>query len=112
MKTSTAIVLAACVCVLAVSCCHMQPKKAVLINTTCVVETAEPDIIAEVTIDGGLVFSGKTLTSLRGNVVYCTFKTTPGKHELVVTAPGYSPWKKTITIIGGTPHFWAKLRKQ
>ncbi len=112
MKTATAVVLAACVCMLAASCRHLQPKPSVFINAGCVIETAEPDIIAELTLDGDLIFSGKTRAEKNGNLVYCKLKTTPGDHELVVTAPGYAAWKKTITIIGGTHEFWAQLQKQ
>ena len=78
----------------------------------CVIETESPGVLVEVYLDGGLVFSGKTTKEKDMNLSVCDFSTSPGKHHLAVSAPGYAAWEKEISLVGGTSQFWAELRKQ
>jgi hypothetical protein len=64
---------------------------------------AETEVSYEFHLDGKFVSSGKTLPPGKG-MQMCEMATTPGDHVLMVTAPGYETWQKTVTIMTGTKH--------
>ena len=112
MKQTSLAILAVLACMMLISCRMIQPKQTVFLDINCVVETEEPNVIAEITLDGDLVFSGKTHKDKSGNLTFFKLRTSPGEYDLIITAPEYATWKKTITILAGNHEFWAKLKKE
>jgi hypothetical protein len=74
--------------------------------------TETPDVLVEVSLDGGLIFSSKTKKEEEDNLVGCNSATSTGKHHLAVSESGYAKWEKEVVLVGGAGHFWEKLQKQ
>lgn len=65
----------------------------------CVVQSATDSVeVYEITLDGELVASGRTVPKAKGTHML-EFTTTPGSHVLTVTAPGCEPWEKKIAVL-------------
>jgi len=73
-----------------------------MIPFSCIVQ-AETEVLYEFNLDGKFVGSGKTLLPGHG-MQACGMTATPGDHVLIVTAPGYETWQRTVTIMSGTKY--------
>jgi len=73
-----------------------------MVPFTCIVQ-AETEVAYEFQLDGKFVSSGKTLLPGKG-MQLCEMTATPGDHVLMVTAPGYETWLRTVNIMSGTKH--------
>ncbi len=112
MRKTLIVASAALACLAASSCGHIHPKPLDLMSAQCMIETEAPDTLVEATLDGKLIFSGKTRQEKSGNLERCDFTAPPGDHRLVIHAAGYDTWERRITLIGGSNRFWAHLEKQ
>jgi hypothetical protein len=97
---------------IAASCSSMRSKSTALMQAQCFIETEAPDTLVELTLDGKLIFSGKTRQEKSGNIERCDFAASPGDHRLVVSAGSHETWDKQVTIVGGSNRFWAKLKRE
>jgi hypothetical protein len=102
MKSSALIIgLVSVLCLSLASCAtwfQSDQSKAVF---HCVIQSAnDAVVIYEINLDGHLVGSGRTVPKEKGTQIL-DFITSPGKHELIVTAQGYDTWKKTVMVMGG-----------
>ena len=112
MRTPLLITLACLSCILACSCTTTAPgKREVFVETRCVIETDKPNVLVEVYLDGGLVFSGKTAKNGELILAGITLSISPGAHTLAVTANGYNGWERDIAVVDGTS-IWAALEKR
>lgn len=89
-------------CLSLASCVIFKQSNANIIPFTCTVQT-ESEVPYELHLDGDFVSSGKTLPPGKG-MQLCEMTATPGDHVLMVTAPGYEIWQRTVTIMSGTKH--------
>jgi len=94
--------LVSVLCLALASCVTCKQSDVPLVPFTCIVQ-AETEVSYEFHLDGKFVSSGKTLPPGKG-MQMCEMATTPGDHVLMVTAPGYETWQKTVTIMTGTKH--------
>lgn len=79
-----------------------KPSEETLVPFTCIVQT-DAEVVYEFHLDGNFVSSGKSLAQGKGLQMW-ELTATPGDHVLRVTAPGYEPWLRTVTIMSGTKH--------
>lgn len=94
--------LFAAMCLSLASCITGKQSGANLVPFTCIVQ-AETEVLYEFHLDGNFVSSGKSLPPGKG-MQMCEMTATPGEHVLMVTAPGYKTWLRTVTIMRGTQH--------
>jgi hypothetical protein len=113
MKSASFIVgLVSVLCLTLASCGTFKQSDATMVPFTCIVQS-ETEILYEIHIDGNFVSSGKTLPPGKG-MQMCEMTATPGDHVLMVTAPGYETWQRTVTIMSDTKrgsHFRIDLKK-
>ena len=65
----------------------------------CIIQSAtDSAVVYEITLDGKLVASGRTIPKDKGTQML-EFTTTAGDHVLTVTAPGCEKWQKTIAVL-------------
>lgn len=101
-SVSFIVVLVSALCLSLVSCVTCKQPDTILVPFSCIVQ-AETEVTYEFHLDGKFISSGKTLPPEIG-VQMCEMSAMPGEHVLMVTAPGYDTWQKTVTIVTGTKH--------
>ena len=94
--------LVSVLCLSLASCVTCKQSDATMVPFTCIVQ-AETEVLYEFHLDGKFISSGKTLLPGKGMQI-CEMTATPGDHALMVTASGYDPWQRTVTIMSGTKH--------
>ena len=87
-------------CLSLVSCVTCKQPDSTVAPFSCIVQS-ETEVLYEIHLDGKFVSSNKTLPPGRG-MQAIGMTATPGDHVLMVTAPGYETWQKTVTIMSGT----------
>ena len=101
MKSAALIVgLASVLCLSLTSCVTCKQAAVPLVPFNCIVQ-AETEASYEFHLDGKFVSSGRTLPPGKGMQAY-EMAATPGDHVLMVTAPGYETWQRTVTLMTGT----------
>lgn len=93
--------LVSALCLSLASCVTCQQAADPMVSFTCIVQ-AETEVLYEIQLDGKFVTSGKTMSG--GSIQACEMTATPGDHVLMVTAPGYETWQRTVTLMSGTKH--------
>lgn len=100
------------ICLSLAACATFKKPEAVIVPFTCIVQ-ADTEVNYELNIDGKFVSCGKTLPPGKGMQI-CEMTATAGDHVLMVTAPGYRTWLRTVTLMSGTrrgSHFRVDLEK-
>ena len=92
----------AVMCLSLASCVTCMQSGTTMVPFSCIVQS-ETEILYEIHLDGNFVSSGKSLPPGKG-MQLCEMTATPGNHVLMVTAPGYETWLRTVTIMSGTQH--------
>ena len=95
-------ILFASMCLSLASCGTFKQSDAIIVPFTCIVQS-ETEILYEIHLDGNFISSGKSLPPEKG-MQLCEMTATPGNHVLMVSAPGYETWLRTVTIMSGTKH--------
>ena len=108
------IILASVLCLSLTSCVTCKQSAQGIVPFHCIVQSADDMVVAyEITLDGKLVSSGRTIPKDKGTQIL-EFTTNLGDHVLTVTAPECEIWKKTITVMGGMKYgqtFLVELKK-
>ena len=94
--------LVSILCLSLAACVTFRHSDANMVPFSCIVQS-NAEILYEVHLDGNFVSSGKTLPPGKG-IQLLDMAATPGDHVLMVTAPGYETWLRTVTIMSGTQH--------
>ena len=90
-------VLFAVLCSVMTSCVTWSAQS--IIPFHCIVQSATDSVVVyEITLDGKLIASGRTIAKDKGTQIL-EFTTTTGSHVLTVTAPGCEKWQKTIAVL-------------
>ncbi|MFA7256450.1 MAG: hypothetical protein WC047_02605 [Kiritimatiellales bacterium] len=112
MKSVSFIVgLVSVLCLSLTSCVTCKQSAVPLVPFSYIVQ-AETEVSYEFHLDGKFVSSGQTLPPGKG-MQMCEMTSTPGDHVLMVTAPGYETWQRTVTMMSGTTrgsHFRIDLK--
>jgi len=90
-------VILAALCLAMTSCMTWSSQNVIPFH--CIVQSATDSVVVyEITLDGKLVASGRTIPKDKGTQIL-EFTTTAGNHLLTVTAPGCEKWQKKIAVL-------------